>query len=366
MKTNDNTSSWFTLRVYWYGNLDALIVDIVPQCLSILTTRQAYFSRHWARGPHLCLHFIGVEDEINALIETLTAILKNYQSSEQYQANPPTREMSERLAAREQYRGCIWPPLPHGHISIELRERSSGIKNGQAAERIIDLACYELNECLINLITQCQNGDSLHDLCFQLMLITIDKSCPDIKAENGFLSYRSHAELFLTEVADEYRERFDQIYHTHNHSLRRFAEKIFQENLSSRFFIIWRDTFQLVYQRSYYALKNNQLDLSWEGQDFDVEAPSLAIAAERSKRSAFHRIELANPKNLRIRSQDARFNAFRIVLNAQYMQFTRLGLTPLHRSLLCHLCANTVEDYFGVNGLEMISRYSYTRSQDAQ
>jgi hypothetical protein len=47
--------------------------------------------------------------------------------------------------------------------------------------------------------------------------------------------------------------------------------------------------------------------------------------------------------------------SYRLVLNYMYLHFTRLGLTPIERFLLCHLTANAVEDCYGISAMEQLT-----------
>ncbi|MFI6737677.1 lantibiotic dehydratase C-terminal domain-containing protein [Nonomuraea sp. NPDC050451] len=58
------------------------------------------------------------------------------------------------------------------------------------------------------------------------------------------------------------------------------------------------------------------------------------------------------------RLTDPAFLRYRVLLNYTYLHLTRLGLTPLDRFRTCHLPADAVEDVYGLSGLDTLRRFA--------
>ncbi len=360
---------WVSLHAHTYGDLDALILRSGPLLKELRSAgRPAYFTRHWACGPHLRLHFelLGQEE---TLPESWAALaqsrLRNALDQSRSDSWAPydwarAARVYPRIAADEQYVGQVWPPLPHGHLHLFPRQRSLGVLGGPAAGNLIDDANLAMDDTVLETLSQVKRGASLLTLCFDLMVAVADRTAPDTALDNGFLSYRSHAEIFLIGAPIQVRQSFNATYDRQRAALRRRIDAVMDGPAAQDGLIqSWRRTLGTVHAAAWRALEEGHIDLSWEAQDFSLERPEMGPALERSQQSDFHRTELANFENLRRRSRDVSFNAYRLLLNALYLQLSRLGLTPLQRALLCHLVSHAVEERYSVQAVDLSARYAY-------
>lgn len=370
---------WVSLHAHTYGDLNALILSTGPLLKELRSAgRPAYFTRHWACGPHLRLHIelLGQEETLpeswaalarSRLQDALNPSRPDHWAPDHrapYDWAPYDWEQAARvyprIAADEQYVGQVWPPLPHGHLHLEARQRSLGVLGGPAAGNLIDDANLAMDDTVLETLIQIKRGAPLLDLCFDLMVAVADRTAPDTALDNGFLSYRSHAEIFLIDAPVRVRQSFSAAYDRQREALRRRIDAVLDGSSAQNQLIgRWRRTLGAVHAAAWKALEAGHIDLSWEAQDFSLERPEMGPAIERSQQSDFHRTELANFENLRLRSRDVSFNAYRLLLNALYLQLSRLGLTPLQRALLCHLVSHAVEARYGVRAVDLAARYSY-------
>lgn len=360
---------WVSLHAHTYGDLDALILSSSPLLQDCRAAgRPASFTRHWACGPHVRLHFelLGQEETLPEVWASLArGRLQDALNSSQPAASAPynwsqAARVYPRIAADEQYPGQVWPPLPHGHLQLMARQRNLGVLGGPAAGNLIDDANVAMNDAVLGTLRQVKRGVPLLDLCFDLMVAVADRTAPDTALDNGFLSYRSHAEIFLIGAPGQVRQSFSAAYDRQRAALRRRIDAVLDGSSGQDELIrSWRRTLGAVHAAAWKALEAGHIDLSWEAQDFSLERPEMGPALERSQQSDFHRTELANFENLRVRSRDVSFNAYRLLLNALYLQLSRLGLTPLQRALLCHLVSHAVEERYGVLAVDLAARYSY-------
>ncbi len=364
MPTDATPRRWESLHLHSYGDLSDLMLRTRP-ALNLLARlgRPAYVTRHWACGPHVLLHLQVLDGEAafpRPLLDDITRTLRDLPDAA---LTPFDWEWAARvypqLAHHEQFPGRYWPPLPHGHLYTWTRQRAVGVRGSRLTENLIDDACVALNGVILSGLRQVASGLPLTDLCFDLMIATADRTAPDTELSNGFLSYRSHAEIFLINVPDTVRARFDDLYTRQREQLARRLDRALQRSEGNDLITAWRRHLGEAHALAWEGLTSGEIDLSWEAQDFSLHREDMAPALERSRRSAFHRTELANLENLRRRSQDVSFNAYRVLLNVQYLQFSRLGLSPVQRALLCHLVSNAVEERYGINAVELASGYTY-------
>jgi Lantibiotic biosynthesis dehydratase C-term len=366
---------WVSLHAHTYGDLDTLILKTGPLLKELRTAgRPAYFTRHWACGPHLRLHteLLGQEMTLPEPWASLTWSRLNdaltLSGPELWAPFDWARaaRVYPRLVADEQYVGQVWPPLPHGHLHLLPRQRTLGVLGGPAAGNLIDEANLAMDDTVLETLSQVKCGVPLLTLCFDLMVAVADRTAPDTALDNGFLSYRSHAEIFLIGAPVQVRQSFNGAYERQRETLRRRIDAVLNGSAAQDGLIrSWRRTLGVVHAAAWTALESGHIDLSWEAQDFSLERPEMGPALARSQQSEFHRTELANFENLRRRSRDVSFNAYRLLLNALYLQLNRLGLTPLQRALLCHLVSHAVEERYSVRAVDLSARYAYLEHASA-
>jgi hypothetical protein len=181
------------------------------------------------------------------------------------------------------------------------------------------------------------------------MFATAEVACPPIT--KGFLSYRSHAEGFLANSRDPagMRARFDDRYDSAREALAERLHAVLAavggtgERLP--YVPVWADLVRRYQARAEELMEAGRLWLP----DFVALDPDAPRPPGYTKVSEFHQAMNANEDVIRELREGRWFAVYRVLLNYQYLLFSRLGLRPVDRFMLCHLAARTVEDAYDIS-----------------
>jgi hypothetical protein len=356
--------TWHSVHIHYHDRQrhDELLLGAVKPVFDQLpaSVARAYFLRHWRRGPHIRVHVDAPDDawrdEIRPLIERLTAAYLSRTPS----AGHPDPEQEQRahreLAALEQETGPLEPWRPDNSIHDAAYDHRLHILGTRESAELL-ASFHSDTTALAFALTREEHSDRMR-LALTLMFATGDTACESLA--RGFISYRSHAEAYLASTADPAgsRARFERAYQACREPL---ADEMAAVTAGSgpaddRQVAQWVTTVRQ-YMRSVGDLHDANLLPLPRLEPRDVARRAVATG----ELSAFHDALFAND-SLRDELNTARwFRVYRLLLNYQYLLFTRAGIPPSERFLLCYLAARTAEDAYGIGFDDLIDMVKNSR-----
>src|SRR5215470_10050465 len=353
---------WASIHVYYHQDQDRLILDAVRPLFARIGEHgaRAYFERHWRQGPHLRLNIHATSQTVSTLVlpaveEIVGGYLRTHPSV--FDLDPARMlPLHERLAELEAEPGPLLPWYPDNSIRQAAYDGSmSALGSQQAADLLADFymgstpLAFQMIERVRERATSRLAG------AFDLMVATAQAFYPE-GITRGFLSFRSHAEAFLTAWPEGQglRPHWDSHYARHAGVLAARVRAVVAE----------LDGQPVAGEPASVIGRWVRVLAPFPGRAQELLAAGLTLGLRPSAgeeqnagdwkvlaaQSPFHRALMATPDWAAIERSDW-FLCYRLVLNYLYLHFTRLGLTPTERFLLCHLAANAVEDCYGVSAM---------------
>jgi Lantibiotic biosynthesis dehydratase C-term len=360
--------AWASIHVYYYQDQDGLILDAVRPLFARLGEHgvRAYFERHWRQGPHLRLNVQASAQEVSTLVlPAVEEIVGGYLRAHPSVAEPDPERLlpsHERLAELEAESGPLLPWYPDNSIQqAAYGGRVSVLGSQQAVELLADYYVDSTPVAFQMIERVRQRGTSRLAGAFDLMVATAQAFSPD-GIIRGFLSFRSHAEAFLNAWPEgqDLRPHWDRHYTQHADTLAARVRAVIAElhgqtgSAGEAASVIdhWVRVMTPFPQRAQQLLAAG-LTLGLRPAA-DQEQQHEEKWNDLTAQSPFHRALVAAPSWAEVEHADW-FLRYRLVLNYMYLHFTRLGLTPTERFLLCHLTANAVEDCYGISAMEQLA-----------
>jgi Lantibiotic biosynthesis dehydratase C-term len=359
---------WASIHVYYYQDQDGLILDAVRPLFARLGEHgaRAYFERHWRQGPHLRLNINATPQTVSTLVlPAVEEIVGGY-----LRAHPSAAELDparllpshERLAELEADSGPLLPWHPDNSIQQTAYDGGlSVLGSQQAAELLADFYVYSTPLAFQMIERLRQRRTSRLAGAFDLMVATAHVFSPD-GITRGFLSFRSHAEAFLNAWPEgrDLRPHWDRHYTQHADKLTARVRAVVAEldghagsdGQAASVIRHWVRVMTPFPQRAQ-QLFTAGLTLGLRPAD-DEDQQYAGNWDDLTAQSPFHRTLVATPYWTQIQRADW-FLRYRLVLNYMYLHFTRLGLTPTERFLLCHLTANAVEDSYDISAMDQLT-----------
>jgi hypothetical protein len=357
---------WTSIHVYYYQDQDGLILDAVRPLLARLGEHgvRAYFERHWRQGPHLRLNIHATPQTVSTLVlPAVEEIVGGYLRAHPSVADlDPQRLLSlhERLAELETETGPLLPWYPDNSIQHAAYNGGASVLGSQQAVELLADFYVDSTPVAFQMIERVRQRETSRLAgAFDLMIATAQAFAPD-GITRGFVSFRSHAEAFLNAWPEGQglRPHWDRHYTQHADTLAARVRAVVVEldgqagSAGEAASVIhhWVRTMTPFPQRAQQLLAAG-LTLGLRPADDQEQQQHEQKWKDLSAQSPFHRALVANPYWAEIERADW-FLRYRLVLNYMYLHFTRLGLTPTERFLLCHLAANAVEDSYGISTME--------------
>ena len=358
---------WRSAQVaYFAQDKDRLILDAVRPALEHCTGQvaSAYFVRHWRRGPHLRLV---VRATPEAFRETVEPALEEFVGG--YLANHPSTApaldedrllpMHRRLAEAEREPGPLTPFYTDNTITWGEHDRRVDVLGCEVGADELALFYTRTNALVYEHLEAISAGGlSRETLALRLMLATAHTLCrhpEDPTIRRGFVSFRSHADGYLSTVDQATREAFDARYAANRETLAAQVRAVVAAFDTAEAAPLVRD-----WVAALDPLGQRWLDLYEAGEIPAAEIPGDEEngLAGLHERSPLHRAIDENVAYKEMMYHDPRFQRYRLMLNYTYLHMARLGITGLTRYLLCHLAANAVEDVYGVRALDLVLAYT--------
>jgi hypothetical protein len=342
--------------VYYYDDddKDRLVVEAVRPLLRRVAPEvpDAYFVRHWRRGPHLRLNFRTDPPTFARTVRpAVTEVVGGF-----LDRRPSTVVLDEReltplhaiLARIEEDDGPRTPWLPDNSVhEMDYDDRSRTAGGPAAADLLADFY-VATNDIAFTMAEDVVRGGQRLAPCFDLMIATAHAFTPGGLA-SGFVSLRSHAEAFLAGAhSPRRRAAWDRGY----------AERA--AHLSARLDDVLatldgaadRAPLARAWVAALRPLHRRAEELIAAG---GVSFADPALSPPAPGGSEFHRALLRGPAYTPEIRESVAFGSYRLMLNYLYLHLTRHGVPPADRFMLCHLAANTVEARVGVTALDLVA-----------
>jgi hypothetical protein len=335
---------WHAFHIHYHeDNHDALVLHGVRPLLRALSGTAAFYTRHWRQGPHVRVHVKGDAATVRPVVHDVIGEFLRARPSKTILDAEEHLAMHRRLAELEGDPGPLLPwPADNSIVEAPYERRLDG-----DAAVLLEEFYVETTEHALRTTERFANGAQRLGAGFDLMIATAH-ALSGIGIEDGFLSFRSHAEGFLSLQAEgaELRASWDEHRRRHRRSLEHRLRAVLAGLDSGRDAHVaeWMDVMVPYGQRVARLVADGRLLAEPVADDGRFAGPSL-----------FHQRMHANEAWAEIRSAPW-FKRYRWLLNCTYLQLTRLGLKPVERYLLCHLAAGAVEDVFGVSAVDLIER----------
>lgn len=352
----------YSACVYYYDEQkDHLLLDCIQPLFTTLApvVEKAFFVRHWLRGPHVRLCFLTTDKLFHgavrpAIEEQVGSYLRVHPSHAAIDAEK-MRPVYESLAELEQERGPILPLSANNSLHyIPYERRLHVLKSGLVAE-VIERFYAEANDLAFRMLEAVRQGQNRLLLSLDLLFTTAHLAPGPIT--RGFISYRSHAESFLTRVPNPEATRafFEKKYAPQRENLmlhlRQLLDALDRQQDAVAPLLEWAALLKHYWDFALPLLQAHELDLMpIEKRD------SEEVYRQRREYSTFHQRFYQMRESRERLYTDPFFQVYRLMLNLLYLHLNRLGIQSLERALLGHLAANTVEDFFSLSAVELLGQ----------
>ncbi|MEV5409921.1 thiopeptide maturation pyridine synthase [Thermopolyspora sp. NPDC052614] len=349
---------WHSAHVFYYDGdaTDALLLNGVRPLITALRERgvsDAYFVRHWLRGPHVRVHVrtdpATWERTVRPLVdEIIGGYLRAHPSARTLDLEQEQRAHAW-LAELEQEDGPLTPWFPDNSIQYLPYDRRLHVLGTEEAADHLAGFHVETTPLAFRILQDHQTKSATFGTLISLMLASAQIGCPPIT--NGYLSYRSHAEGFFANCGDpsRMRTRYEELYQANREPLAARLHAVLaycdgaplteEDEAAIHYLPEWEPVARRVLATAE-DLESRKL----------LRMPSFLLGQDArpgkgfENISDFHKALIGNEQVRDELASATWFTVYRVLLNFQYLLFSRLGITPAERFLLCHLAARTVED----------------------
>ncbi|MCX2951556.1 thiopeptide maturation pyridine synthase [Lentzea sp. NEAU-D7] len=315
-----------------WRRIDVAYHDPAPDHL-VLATRplfergRGWFQRHWTRGPHLELWFATAAPSFDEVAALVVPYLREHPSRTTIDPDR-LRPQHEHLAVAEQIDEPLYPFYENNTVHEAVPRSRVHVLGSAAAEELLHDFHVGASAAAFG---QLEAADRL-SLAFELMVATAH-TFAEGGITGGFVSFRSHAEAFLAGAGPGVRERWDAQLAARARAVRGQVAAVSARGRA------WTELLEPFGRRGDELIASGELTFD-EG----------AVAVPDSE---FHRVLSGNAGWHENVLRSAGFRRYRLLLNLTYLQLSRLGVTAVQRSLLCHFAASAVEQEYGVSAIEV-------------
>ncbi|GAA4077376.1 thiopeptide maturation pyridine synthase [Streptomyces hundungensis] len=369
---------WRAAHIAYFGDdTDHLILHavrpVIERCAG--QVESAYVLRHWRRGPHLRLVVRASAAVFDDLVVPAVSELIGGHLKERPSSAPPLDEaallpLHRRLAAAEREPGPLTPFYPDNSISWEEHDRRVDVLGCPVGADELALFYERTNGLLFEHLQSVAAGLPRETLALRLMLATAHTLCrhpSDPSIRRGFVSFRSHAEGYLSTVGPQVRSAFEARYTANRAVLTaQVRDVVAAFDSASTGHGPGRGAKDASGPDWAASLHDwvatiDPLGGRWTALYEAGEIPETEIPSDEENgigglvtSSPLHRAISGSATYKEMMYRDPRFLRYRLMLNYTYLHLSRLGLPGLTRYLLCHLAANAVEEVYGVSALELV------------
>jgi hypothetical protein len=360
IQSTTGVTTWCSVHVHYHDGLDDLILDAARPLFSRLrpAVAQAYWVRHWRRGPHLRLNLRTTPQAFTELVwpavdDGLRGYLAEHPSTTVLDEQAETVR-HQRLAEQEWELGPLGPWMLNNSVHVEPYDPRLHALGGQTSADLLADFHTDATELAFAMLAAARNGADRLTLALNLMFAYAQVTVPE-GVSRGYMSYFSHATGFLGNCVDPpaTRATFDRCYHDNRDRLAAQLATVLDTvdgSGTAAFVPEW-----LILVRRYRDLAQPLIASRAISFDHLVNQPMSSVWPQRSPH-VVDRLFVNNAWQREVRDSDW-FSRHRLVLNYQYLFLNRLGITPGKRYLLCYLAACTVQEAFGVSAAAVFEEF---------
>ncbi|MET9364425.1 thiopeptide maturation pyridine synthase [Streptomyces sp. NPDC006632] len=361
---------WRAAHIAYFGDdTDQLILHavrpVIERCAGHVAS--AYVLRHWRRGPHLRLVVRATPTVFDELVAPAVSELIGGHLGRRPSTAAPLDEnallpLHRRLAAAEREPGPLTPFYADNSITWEEHDRRVDVLGCPVGADELALFYEETNGLLFEHLESVAAGMPRETLALRLMLATAHTLCrhpQDPSIRRGFVSFRSHAEGYLSTVGPEVRHAFERRYAANRAALTAQVRGVVAAFDSTAPGAATVPGEAAALHR--WVSTIDPLGGRWTALYEAGEIPEAEIPTDEENgtghlvtASQLHRVISGSATYKRMMYRDPRFLRYRLMLNYTYLHLSRLGLPGLTRYLLCHLAADAVEEVYGVSALDLV------------
>ena len=356
---------WRAAHIAYFGDgTDQLLLHAVRPVIERCAGRvgSVYVLRHWRRGPHLRL-VVQAEPAVfaelvePAVAEVVGGYLREHPSTGAAPDEAALLPLHRRLADAEREPGPLTPFYPDNSITWTEHDRRIEVLGCPVGADELALFYDTTNQLLFQQLEAVAAGVPRETLALRLMLATAHTLCrhpEDPSIRRGFVSFRSHAEGYLSTAGPRVRQGFDQRYAANREILTAQVRSVvaaFEAGADGPDGEPLRDWVTTI----------DPLGLRWTELYEAGEIPEQEIPDDEENgigdllaASPMHQAIAGSTAYKEMMYRDPRFLRYRLMLNYTYLHLSRLGIPGLTRYLLCHLAANAVEEVYGVTALQLV------------
>ncbi|MFG2720065.1 thiopeptide maturation pyridine synthase [Streptomyces sp. NPDC048416] len=355
---------------YFADDTDQLILRAVRPVIERCADRVAsiHVLRHWRRGPHLRLIVRATPAVFTELVEpAVSELIGGHLKAHPSTAAPLDESallpLHRRLAAAEREPGALTPFYPDNSITWQEHDRRVDVLGCPVGADELALFYRNTNGLMFEHLEAVAAGLPRETLALRLMLATAHTLCrhpQDPSIRRGFVSFRSHADGYLSTVGPEVRDAFERRYAANRAVLTEQVRAVVAAFGSAATGPGAASDSGAAALRRWVATID-PLGSRWTALYEAGEIPEADIPSDEENgigelvtTSPLHRAISGSATYKQMMYRDPRFLRYRLMLNYTYLHLSRLGLSGLTRYLLCHLAADAVEDVYGVTALELV------------
>ncbi|MFB4270974.1 thiopeptide maturation pyridine synthase [Nonomuraea sp. GTA35] len=355
------TPGWHSVHIHHYGDAtDRLLVEAVRPVMTELAARghRCWFARHWRQGPHVRLHVEATDGAFSTdVLPAVEARIGPYLAGLPAAGADPDAvlPLHRRLAEAESEPGPLTPWYDDNSWHVEAYDARVAVHGTpEAAALYADFMCAA-NDHAFAVLGRAIQGQGVLAAVFDAMVVVADEFHSD-GIEAGYLSYRSHADAYLAQQAGGAARA--RAWEAHFQDRAGVLGARLDALLDPGSGAVDDATESLV--AALLASRVRGLDLRGRGLlPMGEGGDDLALVRDAYRElSPFHRALAENERWLGEVLPSTWFALFRLVLNLMYLQFTRLGLTPLQRYFLCYLVAAAVERRTGRQATQVLRDFA--------
>ncbi|MFC4534189.1 thiopeptide maturation pyridine synthase [Sphaerisporangium dianthi] len=366
----NDAPTWHCVHVHYHApDKDGLLLDAVRPLLDELRGRveAAYVLRHWRQGPHLRINVKAAPEAWREVVrprieEVVGAYLREHPSTT---VLDPAESLTRHrlLAVREQENGPLTPWPPDNSIRDAPYDSRRHVLGSDEAVELLAEFYADSTPLLFAMLDHVRAGeDGRLGVALSLMLTVAHTSHP---ISRSYLSYRMHAEGFITWAADpeatrsaferDFRERRDAL----TGRVRAVIAALDDPAAPPVPFVReWAALLERYRVRAGTLMDEGRLPqpMTRPGEAFEARLGDLPVPQREP--NELQRLIFDSPAYHEAVFADPGFLRYRVLLNYTYLHLTRMGLTPLDRLRMCHLLADAVEDVYGVSAIDALRRFA--------
>ncbi|HET9256564.1 MAG TPA: thiopeptide maturation pyridine synthase [Pseudonocardiaceae bacterium] len=359
-----SAATWHSVHVYYHDGLDELILDAARPLFEGLDPAvvQAYWVRHWRRGPHLRLNLrttrrVFTERVWPVMEQELRGYLAAHPSTTLLDERAETAR-HQRLADAEWELGPLSPWIPNNSVRVEPYDARLHALGGPSSADLLAEFHTGTTGLAFSMLAAVRAGADRLSLALNLMFAYAQVTMPE-GIRRGYQSYFSHASGYLAHRAgpEATRAAFDHCYQRNRDRLADQLAAVLDTvdgTGTAAFVPEWLSLVRHYQGRAEKLIASRAI--SFDHLADQPQASTQPEAQSWRPTTVVDRLG-ANQAWQREIGDSGWFSRHRLVLNYQYLLLNRLGITPGQRYLLCHLAASTVQEVFGVSAAAAFEEY---------